>query len=123
MNPRNMKNLVAKNVKTFGEQCSWSEFEMIENDRGIPVPSETETIRTARLIIVKQKYSAISSFASSLGLSFDQTMYLICLPEVQIQKNMVITDSQRQKWKLDVVEPWAIAGIPVAKISALTEVA
>ena len=124
MNLRNMKNLVAKNVRTFGQEVKWTEFPLVEGERDNMVPDTSNPVnKSARVIIVKEKYSPISSFSSQIGLNFDATKYLICLPEVELKKNMIITDSLGQKWKTDVVETWDIAAAPVAKISSLTEVA
>ena len=123
MNPANMLRLVRRNVQTFGQNISWNDFPLIEGEREQMVPDTANPIaRQARAIIVKEKYAPIASFAASIGISFDSTSYLIGLPDLQIEKNMVITDESNQKWKLDVVEPWRIGSTPVAKISSLTEV-
>jgi len=118
-----MLNMVKSFTKMYGVQISWQEPVLEKNSRGKEVLSNGDETVTATVLFLKERFSAMKTIlASSIGLSHDHSKYLITLPEVNITKDLIITDHHGIKWKLGPVDWIDIAGSPVAKQAALLEV-
>jgi hypothetical protein len=128
MNPQNMINMVKKFTNQYGVNVTWQELEVTNNSRGIPVVNKSEITNSVKVLLLKEKFNPIKttdmkiSDINVIGLSQDYTRYIIVLPEINIKKDMVITDNHNMKWKLGVIDWFDVGGVSVFKQSALTEV-
>jgi hypothetical protein len=123
MNPQNMINMVKRFTDQYGVNVSWREPEITNNSRGIPVSDKSEITNSAKVLLLKEKFNSMKIIdTDSIGLSQDYTRYVLALPEIEIKKDMVITDNHNTKWKLGVIDWFDVGGVPVCKQSALTEV-
>ena len=123
MNAAGMINLVKKFTNKNGVKITWTEQTLVENSRGELVPSDTGVSKSATVLILKEKFNVLKPIETSVGISQDYSRYVFALPDVDIKKDMVITDNHGMKWKLGIVDWFDVGGVPVAKQSALTEVA
>jgi len=122
MNPRNMINMVKKFTDQYGVTVTWQEQETTVNSRGRPIEAESGIPKSAKVLILKEKYSPLQAIQVSTGLSQDYARYILALPDIDLKKDMVVTDAHNMKWKLGIVDWFDIAGVSVAKQAALTEV-
>jgi len=106
-----------------GVLITWQEQETETNSRGRTVKTPGANVKTARVLILKEDYKALRPFAEAFGLTYDVTDYMIALPNVSIEKDMIVTDSDNKKWKLGPISPWRIADTVIVRTSKLTEVA
>jgi hypothetical protein len=123
MKPENIINMIKRFTDQYGVNVTWNKIELINNSRGVPIPNETDEIICAKVLLLKEKFSPMQIIDTNIiGLSQNYTRYILTLPDIEIMKDMVITDSHNTKWKLGVVDWVDIAGVPVCKQAALTEV-
>jgi len=123
MKPQNIINIIKRYTSQYGINITWQETETTINSRGKTVDSKTEIIKTAKVLLLKEKYNPVQIISTNIiGLSQDYARYVLTLPDIEIKKDMVITDSHNRKWKLGAIDWIDIGDIPVCKQSLLTEV-
>jgi len=122
MTAAGVKSMVERNTRKYGITITWPEQIMELNSRGIPVPTEGEAVKSARVILIQDKYSPLNAMGTSFGISVDMTRYLITLPNVEIKKDMIITDNHGQQWRVGFVNHADVAGITAAKWAYVTDV-
>lgn len=119
----NMINMIKKFTDQYGVLVTWTEFETTINSRGQTVQSNTEIVKSSKVLLLKEKYNPLNIINSNIiGLSQEYARYLLVLPEIEIKKDMVITDNHNIKWKLGFIDWFDVGGVPVAKQTTLTEV-
>jgi hypothetical protein len=119
----NVINLVKKFTAAYGVEITWREPVITLNSRGIPVKSGEGEERKASVLILKDKFTLLKPInADGFGISFDYGRFILAVPEVDIKKDLIITDAQGGKWKLGVVDYLEIGGVPVVKQVMLLEV-
>jgi hypothetical protein len=124
MKAENIINMIKRFIKQYGVDIKWNEQEMQKNSRGRATASNTEIIKSAKVLLLKEKFNPLQVInTDAIGLGQDYTRYLLAFPEVGIKKDTVITDNHNMKWKLGIVDWFDVGGVPVAKQSALIEVA
>lgn len=123
MKPQNMINMIKRFTDQYGVNITWQEPVITNNSRGIPVENSTGKSKSEKVLLLKEKYNPMKVIDTNvIGLSQDYTRYILTLPEIEIKKDMVITDNHGMKWKLGFIDWFDIGGISVCKQSSLTEV-
>jgi hypothetical protein len=123
MKPVNMINIVKRFTTQYGVNVTWQEPEITTNSRGKPVTNKSETTKSAKVLLLKEKFNPMKIIDTGvIGLGQDYTRYILALPDVEIKKDMIITDNHNMKWKLGFIDWFDIGGVPVCKQSSLTEV-
>jgi len=117
-----MLDMVKSFTKIYGIQITWQEPVIEMNSRGEEVPSSGDKTVTAKVLFLKERFNPMKAIMASIGLSHDHSRYLITLPEVNITKDLVITDNHGIRWKIGPVDWIDIAGKPIAKQASLLEV-
>jgi len=96
---------------------------MEENSRGHLVTTDGEITKLATVLILKEKINPLNPQVNVAGLGQDYTRYIMTLPDVDIQKDLVITDNHNMHWKIGIVDWFDVGGVCVAKQAKLIEVA
>ena len=122
MTLKSIVNLVTKFTKLYGVSIIWEEQETVLNSRGQPISKGTAVQKTARVLLLKEKFSVLQPIETVIGLSQDYARYLLTLPNIGIGKDLIITDEHNRKWKTGIADWFDIAGKPVCYQLALTEV-
>jgi len=123
MKAQNMINMVKRFTEQYGVNVTYQEFGNETNSRGRPINIENGIIKNAKVLLLKEKFNPLQVTESNIiGLTQDYTRYVITLPEINLKKDMVITDNHNMKWKLGVVDWFDVGGESVCKQAALTEV-
>jgi len=124
MKAENIKNMVKRFTDQYGVDISWHITEIKNNSRGVPVITEgTNKLKTAKVLLLKEKFNPLQIVESSIvGLTQDYTRFILTLPDVEIFKDLIITDNHNKKWKLGIVDWFDVGGVPVAKQASLTEI-
>jgi hypothetical protein len=124
MTPASILNMVKKYTDKYGVIVTWRESVASTNSRGKPVAGKSETDTSARVLLLKEKFSPLKiTDTGVIGLGRDYTRYILALPEVALEKDMIITDNRAMKWKLGFIDWFDVGGVPVCKQTTLTEVA
>ena len=121
-NSSSMRNMVKSFIREYGIQITWQEASTETNSRGVSVSTAGNTKVTAKVLFLKERFNPMKAITTVIGLSHDHSRYLITLPEVNIMKDLIVTDNHGIKWKLGPVDWIDIAGKPVAKQASLLEV-
>jgi len=114
--------MVKKFTAKYGVVVTWNEPGEETNSRGVTVFAPSLVTRSAKVLLLKEKFSVLKSMQAAIGLTQDYTRYVLTLPCVEIKKDLVITDNHGAKWKVGVVDWFDIGGKAVAKQASLTEV-
>jgi hypothetical protein len=123
MKAENMINMIKKFTDQYGVDVTWQEHEETINSRGKPINNKSQIIKSAKVLLLKEKFNSMKVIdTNAIGLSQDYTRYLLTLPEIDIKKDMAITDNHNIKWKLGFIDWFDVGGVPVAKQSSLTKV-
>jgi hypothetical protein len=123
MNPQSMIDMVKRFTDQNGVNVTWQKPEITNNSRGMPVLNKSAITTSARVLLLKEKFNPLKVInTDAIGLGQDYTRYILALPEIEIEKDMVITDNHNMKWKLGIIDWFDVGGVPVCKQSALTEV-
>ena len=122
MKAQSMINTVKRYTDQYGVKITWNETLAETNSRGKNAAGANSALKTARVLILKEKFNPLQPVINAMGLSHDYARYVLCLPDIDLKKDMVITDNHNMKWKLGIFDWFDVAGTPVAKQSALTEV-
>jgi len=123
MNAENIIDMVKRFTDQGGVYVTWNESVMEKNSRNISVNKNNEKQITKKVLLLKEKFNPLQVMDSGVfGLTQDYTRYILTLPDVDIKKDMIITDSRNRKWKLGIVDWFDIQDVVVAKQSSLTEV-
>lgn len=123
MTPSSMINMVERFTNQYGVHITWNEPVITFNSRNNPVSSNTGPIKTAKVLLLKEKFNPMKVFDTGIiGLGQDHTRYIMALPDVDLKKDMVVTDNHAIKWKLGFIDWFDVAGTPVCKQATLTEV-
>ena len=123
MKPENMINMIRRFTDQYGVTVTWFENEEKENSRGKTLNIKSENAKTSKVLLLKEKFNPLQVIDSGVfGLTQDYTRYVLTLPDVEIKKDMVITDNHGMRWKLGIIDWFDIGGVSIAKQSALTEV-
>ena len=123
MRPETMLSLLKRFTQDHGVIVSWKEASEEINSSGVTVTSGNGEIITAKVLLLKERFNALKSLEAVSGVSHDYTRYILTLPEIDIRKDVVITDNHGIKWKLGIVDWFDIGGVSVAKQAKLMEVA
>jgi len=119
MTPQSAMAMVRRFTDKYGVRITWQQMMRTENSRGIEIFEPSGSVQSAIVLILKEKFTVITSIEVSIGLSQDYTRYVLALPSVDLKKDMVITDSHGMKWKLGTVDWFDVGGVPVAKQAQL----
>jgi hypothetical protein len=120
----NFINLVKEKTNQYGVDITWNENRKVENDRGVTIKEETDIVKSAKVLLLKEKFNPTQVInTGAIGLSQDYSRYIITLPEIEIEKDLVIIDNHNRKWKLGFIDYYDIGGIVICKQASLTEVA
>ena len=123
MNPTNIIKMVKRFTDQYGVQVSWNELITTINSRGKPVNTKSDIIVTAKVLLLKDKFSLLNITDSGVfGLTQDYARFILTLPDIDIKKDMVIIDNHNRRWKLGMIDWFDVSGIPVAKQASLLEV-
>jgi len=123
MTSANIIKLIKRFTDQYGVFVTWIEPEKIVNSRGVETFTQNNLMKTAKVLLLKDKFNPLQVINTGIiGLGQNYTRYILTLPEIEIKKDLVITDNHEMKWKLGVVDWFDIGGIPVCKQAALTEV-
>ena len=123
MKAENILDMIKRYTDQYGVDISWNKTETVNNSRGVSIENKTDEIKSAKVLLLKEKFNPLQIIgANPIGLSHDYARYVIALPEIDIKKDMIITDNHNMKWKLGVIDWFDIGGTAVCKQSALTEV-
>jgi hypothetical protein len=123
MKPQNMINMVKRYTDQYGVNVSWQEPIITTNSRGIPVKNGEGELKSEKVLLLKEKFNPMKIIDTNIiGLSQDYTRYILTLPEIEIKKDMVITDNHSIKWKLGFIDWFDISGTAVCKQASLIEV-
>jgi hypothetical protein len=123
MKPERMIAMVKKLTNKYGVDVQLQEPEIIYNERGIPIPGKTEIIKSSKVLLLKEKFNPIKvTDTGVIGISQDYARYILTLPEVEIKKDMVITDNHNMKWKLGPIDWFDVGEVAVCKQADLLEV-
>ena len=122
MKPASIINMVKNFTDQYGVTITWKEHETGINSRGRSTDTETGMINSAKVLVLKEKFNPLTTISIAVGLSQDYTRYILALPEIELKKDMVITDNHNMKWKLGIIDWFDVGGVPVAKQTTLTEV-
>jgi hypothetical protein len=123
MKAGSMIKLVKKFTKASGVMITYYEQEMGTNSRGQPIPIGEPIQRTAKVLLIKEKYNPLQVInLAGIGLSQDYTRYIIALPGIPLKKDMIVTDNHNLKWKLGIVDWFDIGGKEVCTQVPITEV-
>ena len=123
MKAANMIAMVKRFTDQYGVNVSWNEQTVTNNSRGRPIASNDGMIKSSKVLLLKDKFDPNKVIDTNVfGLSADYSRYILALPEVDIKKDMIITDNHDMKWKLGIIDWFDVGGVPVCKQSALTEV-
>ena len=118
-----MINMVKRFTDQYGVFVVWDEMITETNSRGKPVNNKNGIIKSAKVLLLKEKFSPLQIIdAGIIGLGQDYTRYILTLPDIEVQKDMIIIDNHNRKWKLGIIDWFDIGGVPVCKQSELTEV-
>jgi len=121
--PESIIKLVKEKTEQYGIVINWNASEAAVNSRGRSVLNNNGEVKSAKVLLLKEKFAPLKIIdANTIGLSQDYARYLLTLPEVEIKKDMVITDNHDRKWKLGFIDWFDISGVPVCKQTTLTEV-
>ena len=123
MNARSMLDLVAGFTREYGVVVTYQEQETELNSRGVPIVKQSDVIKSVKVLLLKEQFSVLKPIQTVAGLSQDYTRYIVTLPDVDIKKDMIITDNHNIKWKLGIVDWFDIGGVAVAKQASLIAVA
>jgi len=123
MNAEKMIAMIQKFTDQYGVLITWQSNETTTNSRGVKVKTSNEIIKSAKVLLLKEKFSPLQVFDSGVfGLSQDFKRYILTLPDIEIKKDLVITDNHKMKWKLGIIDWFDIAGTPICKQSSVMEV-
>jgi len=123
MKPESIIKMVKNKIDQYGVTVSWQKIVTKNNSRGRPIDETTDEKIYAKVLLMKEKYNPLQIMDSKIiGLTQDFTRFILTLPDVEIMKDLIITDNHEKKWKLGIVDWFDIGGVPVCKQSALTEV-
>jgi len=115
--------MVKRCTDQYGVTVSWQKTEGKTNSRGKPIDEANGEIISAKVLLLKEKFSLVQITDSGVfGLTQDYAKFVITLPEIEIMKDLIITDNHGRKWKIGVVDPIDIGEIIVMKQAPLTEV-
>ena len=122
MTSQSVINMIKKFTQKFGVEVTWNEQIEEYNSRGEVIASNNGQVKKAKVLILKEKFTVLKSIEAVIGLTQDYTRYVLTLPDIDIKKDVVITDQHNMKWKIGVVDWFDVGGVSVAKQAALTEV-
>jgi len=124
MKPQSIIDMVKKFTDLYGVDVTWQEPVTLTNSRVKPInTNNSDTTKTAKVLLLKEKFNPMKIIDTGvIGLSQDYTRYLLVLPEVEIMKDLVITDNHNMKWKLGFIDWFDVGGVPVCKQVSLSEV-
>jgi hypothetical protein len=117
-----MVTLVKKFVDSYGVPCHWFRYAPALNSRGEKISGGTPTGINQKVLLLKQHYNPIKDREMPIGVSPDFTRYVLTLPDTDIQKDDVLTDSHGLRWKVGPVDWFDIGGTPVCRQAPLLEV-
>ena len=123
LSPRSVINMVRRFTRRYGVPISWIAPVMEENSRGHLVTTDGEITKLATVLILKEKINPLNPQVNVAGLGQDYARYIMTLPDVDIQKDLVITDNHNMHWKIGIVDWFDVGGVCVAKQAKLIEVA
>jgi len=123
MKAENMIAMIQKFTDQYGVEVTWKVSETRLNERGVKVKTSNEIIKSAKILLLKEKFNPMKVFDTGvIGLSQDYTRYLLTLPAIELEKDMIITDNHNMKWKLGFIDWFDIGGEPVCKQISIMEV-
>jgi len=114
--------LVHRFTAQYGVTVTWQEQTEEINSRGAVIAVNNGPMKSARVLLLKEKFTTLKSFTEVFGLTQDYTRYILTLPNVDIKKDIIITDNHGMKWKLGIVDWFDVGGVSVAKQASLLEV-
>jgi len=124
MKAENIIAMVKRFTDQYGVNVSWQNKEIKTNSRGIKIEETNGEIKSFKVLLLKEKFNPLQVIDTGVfGLSQDYTRFILTLPDIEIVKDLIITDSHKRKWKLGIVDWFDIGGVTVAKQATLTEVA
>ena len=123
MMSQRMIDMIKRFTDKYGVEIKWNEQGVTTNSRGVEIPINKSEIKTERVLLLKEQYNPLKVLDTGvIGLSQDYARYLLTLSDIDIKKDLIITDSHNRKWKLGAIDWFDVGGVPIAKQSALTEV-
>jgi len=123
MNPDEIIEMIKGMTLEYGVNVTWQSNAVKTNSRGIKIEETNGEIKSAKVLLLKEKFDPLKPIDSGVfGLTQEYARFIIVLPDVEIMKDLIITDNHNKKWKLGIVDWFDIAGKEIMKQSALTEV-
>jgi hypothetical protein len=123
MNVASRARLVKRMVHEYGVVCTWERHALIDNGIGTLVPDDsTVATLSARLLLLTQNSNPKQWISAPGGLSIDYSKYVMALPDVDVQKDDVITDNHGNQWKVGMPDVIDVKGVIIAKQAVITRV-
>ena len=123
MKPERIMKLIQDKTDEYGVTVTWQDTSITKNSRGTPITENKGKIKSAKVLLLKEKFNILQTIDSNvIGLTQDYARFILTLPEIDIMKDLIITDNHNRKWKLGVVDFIDIGEIIVMKQAQLTEV-
>lgn len=121
--PRQAKALVARFLRKYGRKITWRARVEKTNSRGIAVAADGEETERAAALLLKERFSPLDPKSGLAGLTQDYARYVLALPDVALQRDMVIADDSGMRWRLGIVDWFDVGGVTICKQASLTPVA
>ena len=120
MKPENVINMIKRFTDSYGVTVFYNEQVVTLNSRGREVTSNTGDTKTVKVLLLKEKINLLQEInTEAIGLTQDYSRYILTLPEIDIKKDMIITDNHGMKWKLGIIDWFDIGETVVAKQAPL----
>ena len=115
MNAKGVKAMLAKNIKKYGVEIRYRKASAERNSRGVTVNIPGGEVVKERVMLLKERYSPVSSAGAPIGASLDTARYIMAMPESPLARDFIVTDSHGNTWRLDTPDWFDVNGEPVCK--------
>ena len=115
MTPESAKGIVIKFIQKAGVEIQWRKSVTTLNSRGVTITHPGNEVVTERVLLLKEKFNPLHSTVAPIGTVLDTARYIMCLPDVQLAKDDIVTDSHGNNWRLDAPDWFDVNGEPVCK--------